>query len=133
LKEFYEKLTRKEVDGMEAYNYVSSLFEDVKEIYSLMDSNFNLPVRFKKDEEEVKKISSTIYDLRGTPCPINFVKAKLKLEGMQDGEILELFLDDGEPIRNVPKSLENEGHKIEKIEQVENYYRVVVIKSGGKK
>jgi sulfite reductase (ferredoxin) len=133
LKEFYEKLTRKEVDGMEAYNYVSRLFEDVKEIYSLMDSNFNLPVRFKKDEEEVKKISSTIYDLRGTPCPINFVKAKLKLEGMQDGEILELFLDDGEPIRNVPKSLENEGHKIEKIEQVENYYRVVVIKSGGKK
>lgn len=133
MKEFYEKLTQGEIEGVEAYKYVSRLFDDVKEVYSLMDSNFNLPARFPKEEEEVKKISSTLYDLRGTPCPINFVKAKLKLEGMKDGEILELFLDDGEPIRNVPKSLENEGHKIEKIEQVGNYYRVVVIKSGGKR
>ncbi len=30
---------------------------------------------------------SDILDLRGTPCPINFVKTKLKLEEMSSGEV----------------------------------------------
>ncbi len=132
LKEFYEKLVSGKIEGAEAYNYALNLFEDVKEIYSLVDSNFNLPQRFKKEKEEIHEVKPSVYDLRGTPCPINFVKAKLKLEQMKDGEILEIYLDDGDPIRNVPKSLENEGHKIEKIEAIGNYYRVIVIKSGVK-
>ena len=51
-------------------------------------------------------------DLRGVICPYNFVKTKLKLDTMQSGEILAVILDDGEPIRNVPQSVENEGHTI---------------------
>lgn len=51
-------------------------------------------------------------DLSGVRCPINYVKAKLKLETMGAGQVLELILDDGEPIRNVPRSLEQDGHQI---------------------
>jgi sulfite reductase (ferredoxin) len=45
-------------------------------------------------------------------CPMNYVKTKLKLEMMEAGERLEVWLDAGDPIRNVPMSLRNDGHKI---------------------
>ncbi len=32
-------------------------------------------------------------DLRGTPCPINFVRTKLRLEQMSPGALLEVWLD----------------------------------------
>ncbi|HBE34477.1 MAG TPA: sulfurtransferase TusA family protein, partial [Cyanobacteria bacterium UBA11368] len=40
-------------------------------------------------------------DLRGTPCPINFVRTKLRLEKMAPGQLLEVWLDGGEPIEQV--------------------------------
>jgi sulfite reductase beta subunit-like hemoprotein/TusA-related sulfurtransferase/uncharacterized protein (UPF0332 family) len=55
---------------------------------------------------------AVIYDLRGVMCPMNYVKTKLKLEMMEAGERLEVWLDAGDPIRNVPMSLRNDGHKI---------------------
>jgi len=51
-------------------------------------------------------------DLTGVACPMNFVKAKLRLETMDAGKILSIILDDGEPIQNVPASLKGEGHEI---------------------
>ena len=56
-------------------------------------------------------------NLRGTPCPINFVRTKLKLETMTPGEILEVWLDAGEPIEQVPDSLRMEGYLIESIDE----------------
>ncbi|MDQ2099985.1 MAG: sulfurtransferase TusA family protein [Tychonema bourrellyi B0820] len=51
-------------------------------------------------------------DLRGTPCPINFVRTKLRLEQMPPGAVLEVWLDAGEPIEQVPDSLKMEGYQI---------------------
>lgn len=51
-------------------------------------------------------------DLTGVPCPANFVRALLRLEGMNDGEVLQLTVDDGEPIENVPANLVEDGHEI---------------------
>lgn len=51
-------------------------------------------------------------DLRGTPCPLNWVKTKLRLERMQPGQVLEVVVDDGAPARNVPRSVEAEGHRV---------------------
>jgi len=65
-------------------------------------------------------------DLRGVICPYNFVKTKLKLETMKEGQILSVLLDDGDPIRNVPRSVENEGHTVLAQERVEQSYRVVI-------
>jgi TusA-related sulfurtransferase len=51
-------------------------------------------------------------DLRGVPCPLSFVKAKLRLENLKSGELLELWLDGGEPVEQVPNSLSVDGHLI---------------------
>jgi tRNA 2-thiouridine synthesizing protein A len=70
-------------------------------------------------------------DLRGTKCPINFVKTKLRLEEMKVGEILELWIDDGEPMRNVPRSIKEEGHRIVKAEKLDDdSFRLLVRKNG---
>lgn len=68
-------------------------------------------------------------DLRGVLCPINFVKTKLKLEMMDSGQILEVILDDGEPIRSVPRSIKEEGHKVVKVENIEGAYRLLIKKA----
>ena len=68
-------------------------------------------------------------DLRGVLCPINFVKTKLKLETMEDGQVLEVTLDDGEPMRNVPRSLKADGHKIIKVEKLDGGYKLLVKKN----
>lgn len=68
-------------------------------------------------------------DLRGVRCPVNYVKTKLKLEEMEVGNVLEILLDDGEPIVNVPRSAKEDGHKILEIEQIEGYFKVLVRKS----
>ncbi|MCY7272714.1 MAG: sulfurtransferase TusA family protein [Phormidesmis sp. CAN_BIN44] len=65
-------------------------------------------------------------DLRGTPCPINFVRTKLRLEQMQPGSLLEVWLDPGEPIEQVPDSLMMEGYRIEAIEDRLGFFAVKV-------
>lgn len=67
-------------------------------------------------------------DLRGVRCPINYVKTKLRLEEMEAGELLEVFLDEGEPILNVPRSLMDDGQKILKQTRVDDYYTVLIEK-----
>ena len=68
-------------------------------------------------------------DLRGVACPINFVKTKLKLEEMNKGQILELVIDAGEPMANVPRSIKEEGHRIIKVEKVGDYFRLLIEKA----
>jgi len=75
-----------------------------------------------------------VYDLRGVACPLNYVKTKLKLEMMDAGEQLEVWLDAGEPIKNVPMSLRNDGHKIlleEPLEAEQAHFKVLVEKVEG--
>ena len=67
-------------------------------------------------------------DFRGVMCPMNFVKTKIALTPMQSGQILEILLDDGTPIENVPGSVKNEGHTILSTEKVENYWKVLIRK-----
>lgn len=52
-------------------------------------------------------------DLRGTPCPINFVRTKLQLKKMAPDALLEVWLDAGEPMEQVPDSLRMEGYLVE--------------------
>ncbi len=68
-------------------------------------------------------------DLRGVPCPLSFVRAKLYLERIGSGEVLEVLLDAGEPIEQVPNSLVVDGHQIQKIEPREHFFALMVQKA----
>ena len=74
-------------------------------------------------------IADITLDLRGIECPLNFVKTKIQLEKMEKGQKLELFLDSGEAIESVPPSVKEEGHLILLIEQVGNYFKILIQKS----
>lgn len=65
-------------------------------------------------------------DLRGTPCPLSFVRTKLRLEKMPPGSLLEVWLDPGEPIEQVPDSLTMEGYGIEQIEDRSSFFALSV-------
>ncbi len=72
-----------------------------------------------------------VLDLRGVMCPLNYVKTKLKLEMMDAGERLEVWLDAGDPIKNVPMSLRNDGHRVlaeEPLEPEAVHFKVLVEK-----
>lgn len=71
-------------------------------------------------------LSTEQLDLRGTPCPLNFVRTKLKLEQMAPGSLLEVWLDSGEPIEQVPDSLRMDGYGIEAINDCGGYFAVRV-------
>jgi len=66
-----------------------------------------------------------IIDLRGVSCPTNFVKAKLALEDLENGEIAQILLDDGEPVKNVPRSLKADGHKLLGLKQTDDGHYIL--------
>ena len=68
-------------------------------------------------------------DLRGVSCPLNYVKTKIKLEGLESGQTLELLLDDGEPILNVPRSAKEDGHKILEVKKEDGGYKCLILKA----
>ena len=48
-------------------------------------------------------------------CPLTFVKAKVAIDELNDGQVLAVRMNDGEPVQNVPRSLKEEGHQILKL------------------
>lgn len=84
----------------------------------------------KTDQNEAAGASRAVrLDLSGVACPMNFVKAKLKLETMAAGEVLRVVLDDGEPVRNVPASFKNEGQDVlETVRLADGHWQVDIRK-----
>jgi len=81
-----------------------------------------------KDEKE--RAPDATIDLRGVKCPFNFVKTKLKLETMESGQTLSVVLDPGEPIANVPRSVQEEGHALIKASpRPDGLYEILVRKA----
>ena len=59
-------------------------------------------------------------DITDVVCPVTFVKTKVALEELEDGQILQVHLNDGEPVQNVPRSVKDEGHQILKLKDNED-------------
>ena len=57
-------------------------------------------------------MSNPCLDLRGTPCPVNFIRCKLALESLEAGEKLQVQLDRGEPEEMVIPGLRDAGHHV---------------------
>ena len=54
-------------------------------------------------------------DITDVVCPLTFGKAKVAIEELEEGQILSVKMNDGEPVQNVPRSLKEEGHQILKL------------------
>lgn len=67
-------------------------------------------------------------DLTGVSCPMNFVKTKVALESIEAGEILEVILDEGDAILNVPRSVKEEGHQVLKVTPNDTIFNVLIKK-----
>jgi TusA-related sulfurtransferase len=70
-------------------------------------------------------------DLRGVACPMNFVKTKLRLDKLEAGELLQVLLDQGEPLESVSESVQAEGHTLEQSKLEEGGYATVIIRKAG--
>ena len=126
----------------------NALADAVTELYKSMDDslNFNVNVRSEttgdacqsknadeimnsKDQEVNTPIITRTKDFRGVLCPMNFVRTKLELATLNSGDLLEIWLDDGKPIENVPGSVKLEGHEIiSQTQHSEGYWQVIIRK-----
>lgn len=73
------------------------------------------------------KIDETV-DLTDVVCPVTFVKAKVALEEIDDGQVLAVRMNDGEPVQNVPRSIKEEGHQILKLDDNEDGTYTLLVK-----
>lgn len=68
-------------------------------------------------------------DITDVICPVTFVKTKVAIEELEPGQILEIKMNAGEPIQNVPRSLKEEGHKVSRVMPNEDgTYTIHVVK-----
>ena len=68
-------------------------------------------------------------DITKEHCPMTFVKTRLKLAQIAEGDILEVLLTEGEPLDNVPRSATEQGYKVLSTEKVEGTtYKVTIQK-----
>lgn len=65
-------------------------------------------------EIEGIKVDETV-DITDKVCPLTFVKAKVAIDEIDDGQVIAIRMNDGEPVQNVPRSIKEEGHKILKL------------------
>lgn len=67
-------------------------------------------------------------DITDVVCPVTFVKAKVALEELDDGQILAVRMNDGEPVQNVPRSIKEEGHQILKLNTNDDGTYTLIVK-----
>lgn len=70
-------------------------------------------------------------DITDVVCPTTFVKAKVALEELDEGQILAVRMNDGEPVQNVPRSIKEEGHQILKLLANEDGTYTLIVKKVG--
>ncbi len=76
------------------------------------------------------QIDETV-DITDKVCPLTFVKVKVTLDELDDGEVLAVRLNDGEPVQNVPRSVKEEGHQILKlVDNEDGTYELIIKKVG---
>ena len=107
---------------------VEDLVNRVEELFLSLDANlkFRAEPVVQKTNVKTNVTENHIVDLRGVACPLNFVKAKLELEKLQAGDILEVLLDEGEPARNAPASFAEQGQEIIEVKNLGRYFSVKV-------
>ena len=76
------------------------------------------------------KFDDTV-DITDVVCPVTFVKAKVALEELDEGQVLSIRMNNGEPVQNVPRSIKEEGHQILKLDDNEDGTYTLYVKKVG--
>lgn len=66
-------------------------------------------------------------DLRGTPCPLNFVRCNLAIEKLSINQSLKVDIDKGEPFDSIIPGLKKAGHHFQ-IENDEFNFVTLIVK-----
>jgi len=102
---------------------------ECRDVSNKMQSDKSLRIRVGGDDPKPSTEKSLHkIDLIGVKCPFNYVKTKLKLESMAPGDSLEVLLDQGEPEKNVPRSVQNDGHKVLSMGKTDGYFKMLIEK-----
>jgi len=67
-------------------------------------------------------------DLRGVRCPLNWARARVRLEGLPVGAMLELVVDDPKGARDIPRAAEACGHVVVEVMADAHAWRVLIQK-----
>ena len=67
-------------------------------------------------------------DVRGLESPAGYHKTVERLRAMAEQEVLELYIDEDEPLRTIPYGLRAEGHEILVSEPANKGVRLLVRK-----
>ena len=67
-------------------------------------------------------------NIKGLVCPYTFVKSKLAVEDLEVGQTLEILLDYEEASRNIPKSMEDHGQRVLKVEKINDTDWIIQIR-----
>jgi sulfite reductase (ferredoxin) len=122
--------------------------EEIRALYKNMDNTMRFPgerenmvIQAVNRQDETRNGGDSAHsidqsaqpdrfkDLSGVKCPLNFAQVKVQLFAMRPGEILEVVLDDGPPIENVPESVKSEGHNVLCQEKSGDQWTVLIQKS----
>jgi tRNA 2-thiouridine synthesizing protein A len=71
---------------------------------------------------------ATKLDITGDCCPMTFVKVKLALDKLKAGEELDVALQEGEPLNNIPTTVTDQGHEVLSIRQEDGVHHVLIRK-----
>lgn len=85
-------------------------------------------IHFTFNPEEQFDMEFQGLDITKDHCPITFVKVKVQLAKLKKGDQLEVLLCEGEPLKNVPRSAEEQGHKVLGIEPAGEFFKVRIEK-----
>lgn len=67
-------------------------------------------------------------NLFGVKCPLNWARAKVRLEDLERGDILEVLIDDPKGRRDIPRAAEAEGCAIVHIDEVNGGWSIAIEK-----
>lgn len=77
-------------------------------------------------EEDIKPDKKI--NIKGLVCPYTFVKAKLAVEDMEVGQVIEILLDYEEASRSIPRSMEDHGQRVLRVEKINDTDWIIQIR-----
>lgn len=136
-KQYAESADREEALHADS-DEVVQLVDAVHRLYESMDDSLRIPgpelpgaAEPRADAPPSEGVDREA-DFRGVVCPLNYVKVKLALAEMMEGQVLAVLLD-AQGARNVPESAGRDGHTIVATQPEGDAWRILIRKAQGRK